>query len=272
MREGRLSSTAMIGGAQVVAANLATAVLVLLWPSALAIILPKLFSAPIWLVGMRRLRPWRADPMARPAPVRPFIGFGAAVLGGEIVKALCLQADKLVIGALLGAEALGVYFFAFNAGLGIATSFSRAFAIVLFPHLCAAADRERALGSALKTAVVILAPVVLLQAALAPFYVPVLFGERWGDAAGVVSILCLAAIPSLIWSAAGQWLRARDQAGLEFAATSALAVGLIGSTVLLAPHGLVATAWGYLAVSTFVQIAASLPALRAAFQRSDRGA
>ena len=55
------------------------------------------------------------------------------MIGVEVVKALRLQADKLVVGALLGAEALGVYFFAFNAGLGLANSFAAAFSIVLLP-------------------------------------------------------------------------------------------------------------------------------------------
>ncbi|MEQ8654416.1 MAG: oligosaccharide flippase family protein [Kiloniellales bacterium] len=261
MREGRLGATAAIGAGQIVFANLATAALTLVWPSALAMVLPKLLAAPLWLIAMRRLRPWRADPDAPAAPLRPFLRFGGAILGVEVVKALRAQADKLVIGALLGAEALGIYFFAFNAGLGIATSFSTAFATVLFPHLCAAGDRRATLRSALMLGLGLLTPVIVLQAFMAPLYVPLLFGERWADASDVVSILCLAAVPGLIWSAVAQWLRAHDMAGQEFRRSALIALLLILSTAALAPYGLVAIASGYLAIATIGQLAAAGPLL-----------
>ncbi len=262
MREGKLSSTAAIAGGQVVAANMATAALALLWANPLALVLPRVLSAPIWLVGMRRLRPWRHDRAVAPAPAAPFLRYGAAVLGVEFVKALRLHADKLVIGAILGAEALGIYFFAFNAGLGLASSFSQAFAQVLFPHLAMAADRERALGSAMRLALLVIVPVVALQSFAAPIYVPILFGAGWEDVSGLVSILCLAAIPATIWTAAAQWLRARDRAGAEFVATACTAAALIGATAAFAPLGLEAVAIGYLAVASATQLAAAWSALR----------
>jgi PST family polysaccharide transporter len=57
MREGRLRQTAAIGGAQVVFANMATAVLALTMGGPLALIVPRVIAAPVWLIGMRRLRP-----------------------------------------------------------------------------------------------------------------------------------------------------------------------------------------------------------------------
>lgn len=75
---------------------------------------------------------------------------------------------------MMGAEALGIYFMAFNAGLGLATSFTQAFSVVLFPRLCAAEDKHGALRHGLGLSLLILTPLVLLQAALAPVYVPLL--------------------------------------------------------------------------------------------------
>ena len=75
-----------------VAANLLTVPMLLIWPSPVAVILPKVLSAPVWLIGMRRLRPWAPDAAAGRAPPRPFVGYGAAILGVEVVKALRLQA------------------------------------------------------------------------------------------------------------------------------------------------------------------------------------
>ncbi|WP_068116381.1 oligosaccharide flippase family protein [Tropicimonas marinistellae] len=258
MREGKLQQTAAISAGQVVGANFMCVVLAVLWPGPLALVLPRLMSAPIWLIAVRRLRPWRPDPSQPPAPLAPFLRFGWAVLGVEVVKALRLQADKLLVGLLLGAESLGLYFMAFNAGLGLANSFSIAFATVLYPHLCGSDDRANALQRALTLAVGIIAPVVILQSLAAPHYVPILFGDQWQDLSHVVSILCLAAIPGVVWSAAAQWLRAENRPESEFAATAVMTLALIANTALMAPYGLEALAWGYLAVATITQLGAAL--------------
>ncbi|MEI4488007.1 oligosaccharide flippase family protein [Frigidibacter sp. MR17.14] len=265
MREGRLTRTAAIGGAQVVVANLLTAILALLIAGPLALVLPRLLSAPVWTIGMRRLRPWRPAAGVAPLPLRHFTGYGAAVLGVELVKAARLQADKLVIGLMLGPEALGHYFLAFNAGLGLASSFANAFGVALFPWLARAADRAQALRRALGLSICVLSPVVVAQSLLAPWYVPLLYGAKWSGNSDVVSVLCLAAIPALIWTATAQWLRAEGRPAVEFTVTCTTTVLLIANTALTARHGLQATAIGYLAVATVTQLGAALPSLIAAF-------
>ncbi|MFD0979511.1 oligosaccharide flippase family protein [Tropicimonas aquimaris] len=260
MREGKLQQTAAIAAGQVVGANVACVALAIVWPGPLALVLPRLLSAPIWLIAVRRLRPWSPDTTQPLAPLRPFLTYGWAVLGVEVVKALRLQADKLLVGVLMGAEVLGLYFMAFNAGLGLANSFAMAFAQVLFPHLCASDDRASSLQRALIMALSVIGPMVVLQSLAAPLYVPLLFGPDWQDLSGVVSILCLAAIPGVIWAATAQWLRADNRPEIEFAATLVMTLALIVNTVLMAPHGLVALAWGYLVVATLTQlVAAALP-------------
>jgi len=272
MREGRLARTAAIGGTQVVFANLLTAVLALVLAGPLALVLPRLIAAPVWLIGMRRLRPWRPAPGLKGLPLGHFTGYGAAVLGVEVVKAARLQADKLVIGLILGPELLGAYFLAFNAGLGLASSFANAFGVALFPALCRAEDRAQALRRALLLSVGLIAPVVVVQALLAPRYVPVLFGAKWAGMSAIVSTLCLAAIPALIWTAAAQWLRAEGRPALEFRVTLAMTVLLIANTALTAPFGLGVTAAGYLAVASLTQLGAALPALASALRLPRRPA
>ena len=258
MRDGKLRQTAAIAGGQVVGANALTVLLALVWPSPLTLVLPRVLSAPIWLFLMRRLRPWRPDLDAGLAPLRPFLAYGWAVLGVELVKVMRLQADKLVVGAMLGAETLGIYFMAFNAGLGLATSFTQAFSIVLFPHLCGSEDRHGALRHSLIVSLLVLTPLVVLQAALAPVYVPVLLGADWASVAHVVSILCLAALPTVIWSATAGWLRSDGRPGQELIVSALLAVALVLNTAILAPQGLTSVAIGYVAVSTAIMLAGAL--------------
>lgn len=252
MRERRLSAVAGIAAGQVVGANLVTVVLAVCWASPLALILPKVVTAPFWLIAMRHLRPWRRRG-AGFAPLRPFVTFGGAVLGIEALKALRLHADKLVIGGIAGAEALGIWFFAANAGFGLAISFGNAFSQVLFPHLCASDDRERMLLRSTAIALAIVGPLVVAQALLAPVYVPLLFGARWLEVAELVSVLCLAAIPALAWSACAQYLRATDRATTELVVSFALAAAILAATALFAPVGLLTTAWAVLGVTVLVQ-------------------
>ena len=262
MRTGKMTGVAAVAGGQIIAANLLTALAILIWPVAIMLVLPRVVTAPLWLIGMRRLHPWRRAASARIQPLGPFVRYGGFVLSTEVLKMLRLQADKLLVGALLGAEALGAYFFAFSAGLGIATSFSDAFARVFFPHLCQARNRAQALRQGMVLALMAITPLVLLQALLAPLYVPLIFGARWAEISSVVGILCLAAIPATIWAAAAQHMRAENRPEAEMAVTAILAAALLLMTWITAPYGLVTIAWGYLIVATTIQIAAALPALR----------
>jgi PST family polysaccharide transporter len=107
--------------------------------------------------------------------------------------------------------------------------------------------------------------VVILQAVLAPVYVPILFGAGWTGVDQVVSILCLVAIPTTLWSATAGYLRATGRAGQEFRITLLLTIALSLNAVVMAPLGLTALAAGYAVVATLIMAAASLPQMQRAF-------
>ncbi len=265
MRNGQSKAVAAIAGGQIVFSALMAVALLLAWPVAAAMILPRALTAPIWALSMRRLHPWKAQPEAGYAPAAPFIRFGGAILGVEGVKALRLQADKLIIGGVLGMEALGIWFFAFNAGLGLATSFCNAFAIALFPHLCATeagASRRATLSDSLRLALMILVPLIVFQAILAPWYVPLIFGDAWAGMSQMVGVLCLAAAPAVVWTAVSQWLRSEDRAGTDLKASIFITGTIIGTVAIAAPFGLTVTMYAYLAAATVAQVAASVLILR----------
>ena len=265
MRAGRSRSVAAIAGGQIILSAVLSIVLLALWPVAAAMVLPRALTAPAWTLMMRRLAPWQRRPDAGFAPLRPFATFGGAVLGVEAVKALRMQADKFIIGAVLGMEALGVWFFAFNAGLGLAMSFSTAFGLALFPHLCAEREgrgRRAALYGALRLAGIAVLPLIVLQSALAPVYVPIIFGERWSEVSDLVSVLCLAAGPAVIWTAVSQWLRAEDRAGTDLRAAVAITIITVSSLALAAPFGLTASVYAYLLASSLAQFGAAIFILR----------
>ncbi|UVO52749.1 oligosaccharide flippase family protein [Sphingomonas sp. SUN039] len=261
MRDGRLAVTARNATAQTICDHILTMLLAALWPSAWAIVLPKLMTAPLWTILTRRARPWRCPTGIEPAPLASFMRYGAGVLGSELGAAARAQLGNLVVGATLGIKALGLFYFAFGAGLGITASFVSAFTIVLFPHLCAARGpdeiaRRTRRGMAFGLAAML--PVILAQVLLAPFYVPILFGAHWAEAAPLVSLLGLGALPLVAGAAMTAALRASRRTGLDAAISLASAAAAIGGLWLGSGHGLDGAAMGYVAGLALVVVPAAL--------------
>ncbi|MBB4265290.1 oligosaccharide flippase family protein [Roseospira visakhapatnamensis] len=252
MRENRLKVIALVAGSQVSADNLLTAALAVAGLGAWAVILPKILVAPVWVVAMRRAHPWRRDPDVPLAPVRGFLTFGRSILGVEALKTIRLHADKLIIGSYLGIELLGMYAFAFSAGLGLSLAFVGALNVVLFPYLAEAGRDPGVMVSrwrrALLLAVLVAGPVVTAQALLAPWYVPIVFGERWSEAIPILTLLCLSALTRPLADGAGQLLRAMDHPHLELRWNVMFTVAFLGALMIGLTGGLLGVALAILVV------------------------
>ncbi|HZU62449.1 MAG TPA: oligosaccharide flippase family protein, partial [Novosphingobium sp.] len=269
-REGLAGPVSRCAATQTITSNLLSTALLLAWRSPWALVLPRLLTAPLWLAMARRLRPWQALPAAGQAPAAGLLRFGLAVLVAEIWAGLRTQGDNLLIAALLGARALGTYYFAFNAGVGIVSSLVSAFGMVVFPALCAAprgAPRAAALERVLIAGLGLFLPLVALQSLAARWYVPIVFGGHWAYAAPLVGILCLSGAPQLVAAITSLWLRAegrlrQDMAGSALSCVAAL--GLLALAAALAPPatGLAWAAMGLVAGQGLAALAYHLPILR----------
>ena len=261
MRDERLTTCASIGATQAILDHLLTAALIIFWPSAWAIVLPKLLTAPVWTMLARRARPWLREGTA-PAAAGEFRAYCGGVLASELMTALRLNADKLVISAMLGMQALGTYYFAFGAGLGIAQSLVTAFGTVLFASLCraGAAERQLQLRTALLIGLAILTPIVAAQVFLAPIYVPIVFGSHWAPAAPYLALLSIAAIPLFLLSGIGAAYRANRKPGRDAGLASIATMAALGGLALGATHSLIAACAGYSIGLALVAIPAALRA------------
>jgi teichuronic acid exporter len=214
-RENRLHVLALANGVQVSTDNVLTIILAFCGMGYWAIILPKIIVAPIW-VGIHYFnQKWRPKKGFSFKKWQEIIRFGRSVLGVRMMNTLRNNLDYLIAGKFLGVEALGIYYFAFNAGLGISMSAIDALDIALFPHLCAARAeptkfKERYFSS-FKTIALIVVPLVLLQSSLAPIYVPIVFGQKWLPAIPILILICLSAIPRPFANAASRALWAMDK-------------------------------------------------------------
>ncbi|MBO6798552.1 oligosaccharide flippase family protein [Maricaulis sp.] len=258
-RQQRMSRLATVNAVQVSTDNILTAGLALTGFGPWAIVLPKLLTAPLWLIGVMWGRPWRPDRSAGFSSPRKLVVFAAPVLGSELLNAARLHVDKLIIGAVCGLELLGVYYFAFNAGLGLSSALSTAFNGAFYPNLCAAI---RATGSAvaafregLRTVAAPLAGVFLLQAAAVPFYVPLVFGEEWSFAIPLIAVLCLSGPAKLLTDACALLLRASGLPRFEFLAVFASTAVCLGAILMGAQIGLFAAAIALALAATLIALA-----------------
>jgi len=214
-RENRLHVMALANGLQISIDNILTIILAFCGLGMWAIVLPKVIVGPIWVIVHYFNNPWRPSKEFTLVNWQEIIRFGRSVLGVKLMNTLRNNLDYLIAGRFLGVEALGIYYFAFNAGLGISMSAINAVDSALFPHLCAArsdpAQFKERYFSSLRTIAWIVFPLVILQSSLAPIYVPIIFGQKWLAAIPILILICLSAIPRPFANAASRVLWALDK-------------------------------------------------------------
>jgi O-antigen/teichoic acid export membrane protein len=225
LRDNRIKTVTGIATAQNVSDHLLTAVLAVAGFGAWAIVLPKLLTAPIWLLGVRRAKHWTRDPSAGAVPMKAILSFAAPILGSEIMAAARLHLDKLLVGSVLGVEALGIYYFAFNAGIGVSMTLTAALAMSSYPHLAEVAHKPKELLARFDAIMGRTAPliglIIALQAFAALTYVPMVFGEHWAHAAHLVAILCISGVTKSAFDVGQQGLRAAGLTQQDFIASTA---------------------------------------------------
>ena len=213
-RDSRMKEAGLIMGATVTIDNLFSAVLALSGFGVWSVIWPKLFAALVWVVVINRQVNWLPRMQFSWNELGKARRYSGGVLFAECLKNSRNQFDLFVLGRVLPADLFGLYAFARNAGLGISLSLTNSFNTALLPKLCDAKRQGRSLVrnyfSSLGIGMKFIVPIILCQAILAPIYVPLLFGEQWTPASLLISLLCLSAIPRMVFESTSMYFRAAD--------------------------------------------------------------
>jgi PST family polysaccharide transporter len=189
------------------------------------------------------------------AEVRPFLGFSASVLGGAIVNYATRNIDNALIGAFLGARALGYYTLAYNLillpGMAITSMVNR----VMFPVLSGLKEdlpRFRSeYARALRGLAALSIPAIVGLCATAPLFVRVVYGPKWEEVAPLMSILVVVgAFESVNVSGVIFWAVGRPLLLVGWA-TIALAI-MTGAFAVGVHWGATGVAWSYVAISPIV--------------------
>ncbi|MBD2103240.1 lipopolysaccharide biosynthesis protein [Leptolyngbya sp. FACHB-261] len=234
-RENRLEIAALAKTLQNSSNYVLSALLACLGLGMWAIVLPGVLVAPVWVWVYYSHHSWQPTSGLTTKDWPEIFSFGRNILGVELLKALRNNLDYLIVGRFIGIAELGIYYFAFNAGLGISLSIISALNSALLPHLCAARSNwlefRKRYWSSLKIIACIIVPLVVLQSSLASFYVPTVFGKEWTAAIPILIIICLSAIPRPFAEAASQLLTAVGKPNLDLRwnvlFTTIFAIGLL---------------------------------------------
>jgi len=265
-RDGRVGRFALASALQVGADNVLTAILALLGMGMWAIVLPKLLVAPIWVVMNRYGHTWRPERRWSMAGWRDIERFSRHVIGVELMTTIQANVDNLLVGYFLGVDALGVYYFAFNAGLGIALGLINGFGVAVFPYLCEVRSDSVKLAArfreSLRSLGLLVVPMVLLQVALAPIYVPIVFGAKWVPAIPVLMVICLSAVARPFATATSQLLKAVGRPDIELRWQIMLTIVLVIGLLIGAQINILAVAIAVVVVQTVVLTAFCLRAPR----------
>lgn len=209
----RQLSFARIGAIQIsglVVRSLGAVALALVGLDAEALVLAALASA---LVATALAIAWARPPLPglSPRAARELAGFGVPAGFAALSWIGFRNADYSIVGARLGLGATGIYWRAFQLGVEYQKKVSAILYQIAFPLLSRTASVDEMFALRLRMVrllAVIVLPLLVGLAVLAPVLIPWLFGTRWEAAVIPTQVLAVAGAATLITDAVGTTLLA----------------------------------------------------------------
>ena len=204
-------------------------------------------------------RPWRPGLRIRRRALRELLGFGANLMGFNLANYFLQNADRLIIGRVLGADALGLYAFAQRITLFPIRTLGSSVTNVLVPRFALDQDDPqafarnfaRAAAGATLLALPLLGALAVLIAPLVEIYDP-----KWRHAVWLVVLLCPVGIVQSLTRTLGPALIAKGRPDVLFR------IGLmVGGAVLLG--SLVGVRFGVVGVAVAFVLTTTLTGLTA---------
>jgi O-antigen/teichoic acid export membrane protein len=152
--------------------------------------------------------------------LRGYLSFGIYQMGERVINYFNSNLDYLIIGAMLGAKALGYYTLAYNLILRPIQLINSLITKVAFPVFSRVQEDTQKLKNGYLKILQLLStvnfPVMVGLAIVAPVAVPVIFGEKWLPSIILVQVLTIVGLLRSIGSPIGSILLARGRADLGF--------------------------------------------------------
>ena len=222
----------------------------LAWQSIVAI---GVRAALLW-----RYSRWRPRGRFSRKSFHELFGFGGYIVASNLLEAISIRVQSLLIGRLFDSRALGYYTLAQNTQLAPTSFISGVLNRVGLPVFSTVADQPAKLASALRlslrVAVFVFVPCMVGIAVVAKPLVVFLYGARWAPAAPLLSILSVSAAlwPVHVLNLAA--ISAKGRSDMFFKIALIKKISMIALVCACSPLGPVAVAWAVLASSLFAAV------------------
>ena len=215
-----------------------------------SMILATLFASAAALVILWAYAPWKVSYHIDKAILTKLLRFGKFPAATGVIVFLFFNLDKVVVGRLLGANLLGLYFLAYTWGTLVPGIFTSIVNNVMFPTYSTISHDRALLSKAYLRTLTYLGYISLPMgfglAAISPILIGALLGARWTAAGGALAVLSLVGTCSALTSPAGSLFLATGNPHLSWKQT---AVTVTIYMVLLVPAAIVG---GIVGVSTLM--------------------
>jgi O-antigen/teichoic acid export membrane protein len=177
----------------------------------------------------------RGGPPALDLPLlRVTLAFAVRFQGILVAQTVSFRADQWVLGASHGPAALGVYSLAVSVS-EVATYLASARGMTVFRS--AARGTSGSARRLVAEVVAVTAASAALVAAIGVWAIPLVFGEGFRDAVGLLALLLPGTVGLGLLRVCGNELSGRGRPGVVAVVAIAQAVGLLGAFLLLVPDG-----------------------------------
>jgi len=170
------------------------------------------------------------------ALVRPLLRFGLPLAGASIVVFAVAYVEQVVVGATLGAAALGYFVLAFNLASWPVTMFSqplRSVAPAVFSRLQGDPDRlSESFVLLLRVVAIVALPVCLVGSVAAHDVITFVYGSAWSPSGDVFAVLVLVATLRIFFELSYDLLVVLRHSGWLLAVQLAWLVALAPAVVL----------------------------------------
>lgn len=150
----------------------------------------------------------------------PFVKFGQYQIGERSLIFLNARLDQLLIGSLIGSQALGIYTIAHSLVISPTVRVNQVISNVMFPVFAKLQNEAQTLRNGylklLKLVTILNTPILLGLAVTAPLLVPLLFGAKWNESIYILQILSVYALIRSTGSPAGSLQLAKGRSDLGF--------------------------------------------------------
>ncbi len=198
-------------------------------------------------------RVWTPHRHFRYAEVRHVMAFGRFQMGERLLNQWASNADYVLVGALLGAEVLGVYRIAYELVLAPVYRVAPVISRVAFPVFARRQNDAAALRSGFleMTRVLgfVLFPALVGAAILAPWLVPLVLGPGWDGVVPLIRVLAVVGAAKSLGNSTGSLLLARGRADLGFYLNLGAAVVYTAAFAVAARHSALAVATAFAVVN-----------------------